>query len=141
MVKCKEYLGFMLLGVMISSSTMAYDTCEGGTEIVAYTQATKAQCYDSSTGVNYCNGKKFCKSNAKLYWWTAVLWCRANGGTLVSYESACPNTPALSECYNLGRISTWINKLDSAGYAYGIDGGGYVRPLPILDSGHYALCE
>ena len=142
MSKYKKYIGFMLLGVMASSSALAYNTCIGGTEIVAYTQATKASCYDSSTGVNYCNGRTFCKSDAKLYWWTAVLWCRSNGGTLVSPESACPNTIDGQSCRNLGKSNPiWTNKLASGGRAYGLDGDGNWRPLSRTDPNHHALCE
>ena len=135
MNKYIKYISFVMLGMMVSSSVMAYDSCVGGTEIMA-----NSSCIVD--GVEYCNGRTFCKSNAKLYWWTAVLWCRANGGTLVSPESACPNTIDGQYCRNLGSSNwIWTNKLAANGNAYGIDGGGYWRPLSRIDPNHQALCE
>ena len=76
-----------------STSTMAYTSCVGGTEITANVH-TDADAPDTCTA-DYCPSpaKSFCISNNGMNWWSAFNWCKSNGGTLASFNSACPNTP------------------------------------------------
>ena len=76
-----------------STSSMAYTFCVGGTEITANVY-TDADAPDTCTA-EYCPSpaKSFCISNLPMNWWSAFNWCKSNGGTLASFNSACPNTP------------------------------------------------
>lgn len=76
-----------------STSSMAYTSCVGGTEITANVY-TDADAPDTCTA-DYCpsSAKSFCISNNSMNWWSAFNWCQSNGGTLASFNSACPNTP------------------------------------------------
>ena len=80
----------------VSTSTMAYTSCVGGTEITANVY-TDADAPDTCTA-DYCPSpaKSFCISNLSMNWWSAFNWCKSNGGTLASFNSACPNTPVRS---------------------------------------------
>ena len=78
---------------MVGGQAMAYTSCVGGTEITAnaYTDADAPDTCDA----DYCPSpaKSFCVSNNGMNWWSAFNWCKSNGGTLASFNSACPNTP------------------------------------------------
>jgi hypothetical protein len=76
-----------------STSTMAYTSCVGGTEITANAH-TDADAPDTCDA-DHCPSpaKSFCISTNGMNWWSAFNWCKSNGGTLASFNSACPNTP------------------------------------------------
>ena len=80
----------------------------------AHTVETNKNCLKS--GVNYCNGKTFCQSNRTMNWWSAVLWCRANGRELAHFSDACPNWSADNNtCPNLsGKLTDygWVDKIN-----------------------------
>ena len=105
-----KYIGILMLGT-ISVSAHAYTSCNGGTEVIANTTATDSRCGNSTTP---CNGRTFCLSDRAMPWWSAVLWCRKNGGRLVSIDSACPNWEAGRQCINLCNVSgtVWIDKIN-----------------------------
>ena len=74
-----------------STSTMAYTSCVGGTEITANAY-TDAGAPDTCTA-EYCPSpaKSFCISTKQMNWWSAFNWCKSNGGRYGSgdYYALC----------------------------------------------------
>ena len=52
---------------------------------------------------NNCNGKRFCRGNNGMTWWSAFTWCEAIGGQLTSFENLCPGTQIINSgtCPNM----------------------------------------
>ena len=140
MNKYVKYIGLATCALIVSPSVMAYTSCVGGTELTAPTRETNAACFDSASGIDRCNGMTFCKSNRKMKWWSAILWCQANGGKLATVEHVCPNTEINTACQNRVDTSLWINKLDGTANAYTVQWDGYLRSFQ-RHTELYALCE
>ena len=133
-----KYIGLSII-CLFAIPAFAEKTCNGGTLVTAHTVATRSRCFDSTRGVDTCNGMTFCKSNRKMPWWSAVLWCKSNNRTLASMEHVCPYWQGVNPeyCENLDGIANgcWINKV---GFRY--NDYGYIQST-WLNSLHYALCE
>lgn len=135
----------------ISTSSMAYTSCVGGREITANAY-TNADAPDTCTA-DHCPSpaKSFCISNLSMNWWSAFNWCQSNGGTLASFNSACPNTPARSNntagaCPALQGVGpdkchwTSMGSESSGAFYVNLSSGAVHRSLYRYDN-NYALCE
>ena len=143
-----KYIGLMILGLMVGQAQAA---CDGGTWVTSNTTATRSECSLKNGAV--CNGKTFCRSNArKLNWWSAMAWCKKNGMQLASLESLCPETDIGVQCENgWGRWgATWTRTTTSSTTAIMVH-PNYLRPQvgsrSTADAGHAengwlrAMCE
>ena len=135
----------------VSTSTMAYTSCVGGTEITANAH-TDADAPDTCTA-DYCPSpaKSFCISTNPMNWWSAFNWCKSNGGTLASFNSACPNTPVRTNntagaCPALQGVGEskyyWTSMGSGSSYAFNVNlSSGAVSASYRSSSGDFALCE
>lgn len=135
----------------ISTSSMAYTSCVGGTEITANAH-TDADAPDTCTA-DYCPSpaKSFCISTNSMNWWSAFNWCKSNGGTLASFNSACPNTPVRSNntagaCPALQGVGEskyyWTSMGSGSSNAFVVNlSSGAVANGSRYYSDRYALCE
>ena len=103
----KKKLFFLsLIGLM--SVTYAYAKCDGGSEVT------------NSVGTT------FCKSNEKLNWWSAAVWCKANGLHLATMYEMCPSwdgNPGSEKCPELNGASegyAWSATAYNDGAALGV---------------------
>ena len=141
----KKYIGLLILGLSLSSPAFAEwdtSTCTNrGGKIV--------------TGSS--NNQKFCRSNAKMNWWSANVWCQKHGGQLADIANACPGASLSwgSSCdnipYSLDGIPDgnfgWLKHTqltETAGEAWSVSkhggwGVGLVRRS--FEVAAYALCE
>lgn len=133
-----------------STSTMAYTSCVGGTEI-------KANAYTDEDAPNTCTpdycpspAKTFCVSTNTMNWWTAFTWCKSNGGTLASFHSACPNIPLRPDpspgtCPALQGLGPsryhWILTGSESGVAFGVRPSTGSVHTNFLQNYDPALCE
>ena len=135
-----------------STSTMAYTSCVGGTEITANAH-TDADAPDTCDA-DHCPSpaKSFCVSNNPMNWWSAFNWCQSNGGTLASFNSACPNTPVRTNgtagaCPALQGVGEnkyyWTSMGSGTTHALLVSlySGSVGNDARTNYSGHYALCE
>ena len=107
----KKWMGLLCGCLVLSNTCFAYTSCKGGTEITANSQESDkgGLCMNA----DYCNGRKFCKSNALMSWYASHAWCKANGGKLATRNVACPHITKISNkeyCDNLKNVSdhnTW----------------------------------
>ena len=127
--------------VAITAPTWA--DVEGGFWITSH-KATDAE---AECSPSRCNGKSFYISNQPLNWWSAWTWCQANGGTLASLKSMCPDAvgyPNNATCYNLKGITSLVLWSD---IPYGeraiVFSGGYdqVKGFSKVTGGVRAACE
>ena len=73
-----------------------------GCESVQGTWITAHSSTDSGCDAAHCNGKNFCRSNVKMNWFSALIWCHSIGRELTDLETACPNGLASGNtCANL----------------------------------------
>jgi len=134
-----------------STSSMAYTSCVGGTEITANVH-TDEDAPDTCTA-EYCPSpaKSFCISNNGMNWWSAFNWCKSNGGTLASFNSACPNTPVRTNntagaCPALQGVGEskyyWTSMGSGSSFAFVVNlSSGAVYANYRSSNGYYALCE
>ena len=135
---------------MIGGQAMAYTSCVGGTEITANVY-TDADAPDTCTA-EYCpsSAKSFCISNFPMNWWSAFNWCQSNGGTLASFNSACPNTPVRTN--NTAGACPALQGVGDSKYYWTSMGSGTTTAFNVnLSSGavngvnrsytNFALCE
>ena len=119
-----KYITLILLALVTTSAQADFwDNCtaNGGTIITAnsYSNDKGGLCNDPSNPnlTNNCNGKRFCKSNNGMNWWTSFVWCESIGGKLATFSSVCPaiqtnHNPSSGACPNLTNIianntNTW----------------------------------
>jgi len=121
----KKFLGALFLSVTLAKSAFAVTTipwtkagCESvnGTWVTAYNQS------DTGCDANHCNGMNFCRSNVRLNWWSALIWCKSIGRQLADLETACPHAISSGTiCKNLyGRVGVdfWMSTPASSTTAY-----------------------
>jgi len=80
--------------MVVSAGAHYVGDCVGGTIITANSYANDKGGYCDVAQGN-CNGETFCVStdnDGLLNWWSAHLWCQANGGTLARFHNVCPGT-------------------------------------------------
>ena len=127
----KKKLFFLsLIGLM--SVTYAYAKCDGGSEVT------------NSVGTT------FCKSNEKLNWWSAAVWCKANGLHLATMYEMCPswdgNTgsgkcPELQGTGNVYARSATAHVSDRLFGVHLSDGSVHNTGFRNEDSYDYAFCR
>ena len=135
-----------------STSSMAYTSCVGGTEITANVH-TDEDAPDTCTA-EYCPSpaKSFCISTNPMNWWSAFNWCKSNGGTLASFNSACPNTPVRTNntagaCPALQGVGeskyywTSMGSGSSVAFDVNLSSGAVGNSNRNIGNGFYALCE
>ena len=96
MNKSKKWMmaGLMGLSAMTmmcgTSPAKAFTSCEGGTIVYAnqYTDANAPAGCDATKCPAI--GKRYCKSNGTMTWWSALTWCDAQGGNLATFTGMCP---------------------------------------------------
>ena len=102
-------LNFVIFGALlaISLATRAFAETtipwtKEGCESVKGTWITAHSPTDDGCDAAHCNGRNFCRSNVKMNWWSALIWCKSIGRELTDIETACPNGLASSRtCANL----------------------------------------
>ena len=142
-----------LIIMVIAKNVGAYTSCVGGTPI------TRNQ-YNASEAPSTCtvtmcpdNAKTFCKSIKTMNWWSAFNWCKANGGTLASFNSMCPGAetvhnnvegacPALQKT---GEVSQWVwsslGRGTSDAFVVNLSTGAVFGTEARFRDYRYALCE
>ena len=120
MIKYTKYIGLLLICLNITMA-QAYTSCNGGSENGTHT---------------------LCRSNAQMTWWSAVLWCRSNGGTLASMATVCPTKTPGEGCSTWAGGFVWLNDL-AGDKSYAIGNPGYLYPIGATSrtTRYYALCE
>ena len=126
----KKLLLACLIGLL--SITSAYAKCDGGTEIT------------NSVGTT------FCKSNQMMNWWTAAVWCRANGLRLATMYEMCPSwdgTEDYGKCPELkgtGGGNAWSATASGSEYAFFVvlsTGSVHGQNYRSSDFNYYAFCR
>ena len=90
----KKKLFFMCIIGLLSLAS-AYAKCDGGTEVTNRV------------------GTTFCRSNKEMNWWSAAIWCKANGRTLATMYEMCPSWDGnigegrCSELNGIGNYIVW----------------------------------
>jgi len=145
---------FLLLGsCLLSLQGLAYTSCVGGQEITANK-------YGVVDGVNQdkggycladgsnCNGQTFCVSNQNINWWSAVLWCQSNGGTLADLETLCPgirstgDNPSADACPNFtSKGWLWTNVQRNKGSHIVLRNGQVSSGDNTITFYYQAICE
>ena len=88
-----KILGILFLSLVISTSAQAVTTIpwtKEGCESVKGAWITAHSASDDGCDATHCTGQNFCKSNAKMNWFSAMIWCKSIGRELADIETACP---------------------------------------------------
>ena len=145
-------LNFAIFGALmltcLTTQTFAETTIpwtKEGCESVKGTWITAHSPDESGCDANHCNGRNFCRSNVKMNWWSALIWCKSIGRELASIEDACPNSISTLTCANLkGRmIREWTTTFDTKGGICLVHNDRMYIGLdsPTGPSGEHALCK
>ena len=132
-----KYLRLVFVCLMISNP--AWAACDGGEWIQGQ------------------DGNRFCRSDAAMNWWSAMVWCQQNGMLLTTITNICPDTTLSSgnACQNMRQGSGdqrygWTRSLCGTGYAWTVDASNNGSVIKCQDrtaiSGYWiaqmhALCE
>ena len=121
----KKIVVFLMCTCFFSTPVMA-GMCDGGTEIIAH-KVTDPGCTAATDNIAAtCNGKTFCKSNARMNWWSAHAWCESQGLKLANFSDMCPGVPQPSgattgNCPNLNGVAekgnVWSSLTSGSHYA------------------------
>ena len=142
------------LTLLMIGSIPAFADLVGGTIVTAHVPT------DEGCSQTTCNGRKFYISLnengtwngwGNLNWWSAHMWCEANGLKLATLAEACPpGNPSVGPCPNLSGLlppnyGVWVN----LSYSDSPSAGGSVDNNGVTRGGHrfkknytypYALC-
>ena len=150
----KKLLLSTVLAVCIATPAFSFTSCEGGTIVYAnqYTDANAPAGCDATKCPAI--GKRYCKSNNGMTWWSALTWCDAQGGNLATFTSMCPGIapainnadgacPALQEVVESGQW-VWSGYPVGANLALGVNllsGAVSHYSRDYNYGGRYAFCE
>lgn len=112
MYRYTKYIVLIIISLLMTTNALAYRECVGGTETTTYVYGTAGAPEACTPSTCPSPAKTFCVSNNDMNWWSAVNWCRANGGELVSIEELCPGVALQwgANCWTLsGNWSLWTN--------------------------------
>ena len=82
----KKYIGLTALLCVLTLATQAY----------AVTTWSSSNCEDKGGTTVTVGTQTFCKSGAKMNWWSAYAWCEGMGGKMPTIWELCPNMPSLT---------------------------------------------
>ena len=148
----KKILLSTVLAVCIATPAFSFTSCEGG-KIIYANQYTDA---NAPAGCNATKcpaiGKRYCKSNGAMTWWSALTWCDAQGGNLATFTSMCPGAapannnvegacPALQGVVGTSQFA-WSGYPYGAKYALAVNLlSGAVSTNGRYDNYIFAFCE
>jgi len=141
----KKFLMTLSVAVLLSAPTMAELTCPDGEWITAKIALADAKC----KGPN-CAKKTYCKSKRVMPWAQAQGWCQSQGGNLVSFASACPNTAekvnnVAGACPNLQDVGNgwiWTTQAPDERFPWAVRlQCGAINDRKHAKLNRYAMCE
>ena len=121
----KKQIKYVGLITYLIIATQSWATCNGGT-FIASRKAT-----DSGCNSTICNEKTLCVSDNGMNWWSAMVWCKANGMQLVDFDNLCPKTEKTgATCQNWReRVGIWTRTTTSSSSALVVrNGDAWVFP-------------
>ena len=123
----KKNIFLLALGLTFATAAHAETTIEwteAGCQSVGGTWITAHNATDEGCDAAHCNSLNFCRSDQKMNFFSALIWCKSIGRNLVSFANLCPGIP-----------SGWNSATGACANAKGIDSTTVWTTLPV-DASH-----